>query len=151
MSLSLTSQLGLAMRFHVEVDGYSLGSWSTCKGLGVTFDMIAVNELGQHAYTTNLPGRAKYTPVTLTRGMVSGDWETTRGFLSRVVADGWLLAGGGDRSASIELRDAKQQPVAKWMLRNPMPTSWKGPQLDANGQAVAVESLELIHEGFLDD
>jgi phage tail-like protein len=43
------------------------------------------------------------------------------------------------------------QPVAKWTLKNAVPQSWKGPQLSATGKGVAMETLEIVHEGFLDD
>ena len=39
--------------------------------------------------------------------------------------------------------------VANWMLRNVFPSKWSGPDLDATGNRVAVEQLELVHEGFL--
>ena len=58
---SETDQLGTDFRFLVEVEGYSLGSWTTCKGLGITFKHEKVAELGQHAYNTYIPGRAEYT------------------------------------------------------------------------------------------
>ena len=151
MTLTVDAKLGLAMRFDVVVDGYSLGSWSTCKGLTVTFDTIKINELGQHAWTTNVPNRAKYTAVTLTRAMTAGDWDTTKRWLERVISDGWVTGLATESTATITLRDAKRTEVAVWTLRNALPSAWKGPQLDATGKAVAIETLELIHEGFLDD
>lgn len=151
MSFSETDQLGLAFRFDVIVDGFSLGSWSTCKGLGVTFKHEKITELGQHAYTTYVPGRAEYTAVTLQRAMKSGDWSTTKTWLEKVTADGWLTGSTGMNTATITLKDAKLGDVATWTLKNAMPSSWKGPQLDASGKTVAIETLEIVHEGFLDD
>jgi len=151
MTLTVDANLGLAMRFDVVVDGYSLGSWSSCKGLTVTFDSIKVNELGQHAWTTNIPNRAKYSAVTLTRAMTAGDWATTKRWLEQVIGDGWVTGSATEHTATITLRDAKRAEVAVWTLRNALPSTWKGPQLDATGKAVALETLELIHEGFLDD
>ena len=49
------------------------------------------------------------------------------------------------------MQDAKLSDVAQWKLKNAMPQSWKGPQLDATGKGVALETLEIVHEGFLDD
>lgn len=151
MSFSETDQLGMAFRFDVIVDGFSLGSWASCKGLGVTFKHDKITELGQHAYTTYVPGRAEYTPVTLQRAMKSGDWGTTKTWLEKVTADGWLTGSTGMNTATITLKDAKLGDVATWTLKNAMPSSWKGPQLDAAGKTVAIETLEIVHEGFLDD
>jgi phage tail-like protein len=151
VSFSTTDQLGLAFRFDVVIDGFNLGSWSSCKGLGVTFKHEKITELGQHAYTTNIPGRADYTQITLQRAMKAGDWTTTKAWLEQVTGDSWLTGGSHESSATITLRDAKLEEVASWTLKNAMPVSWKGPQLDAGGKTVATETLDLVHEGFLDD
>lgn len=158
MALGETSLLGMAMRFDVVVDGHDLGSWSACKGLTVTFKHAKVVELGQHEYTTYVPDRAEYATVVLERAMEKGDWDKTRAWLAKVSAADWLLesvgmggiGGAGGSSAQIVLRDAKLGEVASWTLANALPTAWKGPQLDALGKRVAIETLELCHEGFLD-
>lgn len=158
MALGETSLLGMAMRFDVVVDDHDLGSWSSCKGLTVTFKHDKVLELGQHEYTTHIPGRADFANVVLERAMEKGDWDKTRSWLAKVSAADWLLesvglggaGSGGGSSAQIVLRDAKLGEVARWTLANALPTSWKGPQLDALGTRVAIETLELCHEGFLD-
>ena len=151
MSIQETAQLGLAFRFEVIVDGFDLGSWSSCKGLGVTFKHEKVIELGQHAGTTYIPGRAEYTPITLQRAMTAGDWNTTKAWLEQVTSDDWLLMQAATNPATITMKDAKLGVVATWTLRNAMPSSWKGPQLDASGKSVGLETLDLVHEGFLDD
>jgi phage tail-like protein len=151
MSFSEADYLGTDFRFLVEVDGYSLGSWNSCKGLGITFKHEKVAELGQHAYSTYIPGRAEYTAITLQRAMKSGDWDKTKTWLEAVTADGWLVATADAKQATITMQDAATQPVAKWTLKNAMPQSWKGPQLTATGKGVALETLEIVHEGFLDD
>jgi phage tail-like protein len=151
MAFSETDFLGTDFRFLVEVDGYSLGSWNSCKGIGINFKHEKVAELGQQAYNNFVPGRAEYTPITLQRAMKSGDWDQTKLWLEAVTSDAWLTLSGDMKQATITMQDAKQQPVAKWTLKNAMPQSWKGPQLAATGKGVALETLEIVHEGFLDD
>jgi phage tail-like protein len=151
MSFSEADYLGTDFRFLVEVDGYSLGSWNSCKGLGITFKHEKVAELGQHAYNTYIPGRAEYTAITLQRAMKSGDWDKTKTWLEAVTADGWLVMTADAKQATITMQDATTASVAKWTLKNAMPQSWKGPQLTATGKGVALETLEIVHEGFLDD
>ena len=151
MSFSEADYLGTDFRFLVEVDGYSLGSWNSCKGLGITFKHEKVAELGQHAYNTYIPGRAEYTAITLQRAMKSGDWDKTKTWLEAVTADGWLVMAADAKQATITMQDATTASVAKWTLKNAMPQSWKGPQLTATGKGVALETLEIVHEGFLDD
>jgi phage tail-like protein len=148
---------GLVMRFEVVIDGFDLGSWATCKGLEVAFKHEQVKELGEHAYSTFIPGRAEYSKLTLQRAMQPGDWDVTKQWLAKVTHDARLKDRDrnsdkdGARTATITLRDASLQEVATWTLRNAMAAGWKGPQFDANGHTVALEILELVHEGFLDD
>lgn len=172
--------LGMAFRFDVVIDGYDLGSWTSCKGLAVTFKHERVSELGEHTMSTYIPGRVEYSPVSLQRAMTKADWDKTKEWLQIIASAPWLasenpvaeaagdvsvsVGGGGieygssgsaglalqgPSSGKITLRDAALEEVASWELQNVMPASWKGPQLDANGKLVALETLDLIHEGFL--
>lgn len=180
MSIGTTDMLGLAMRFDVVIDGYDLGSWSTCKGLGVTFKHEKVSELGEHTMHTYIPGRVEYSTISLQRAMTKSDWAKTKEWLQIVASAPWLAtenplaeaagdisvtAGGsgieygasgggglalqGPSSGKIALFDASLAEVASWELQNVMPAGWKGPQFDANGKMVAIETLDLVHEGFL--
>ena len=56
---------------------------------------------------------------------------------------------GGGGTARITLCDAKGTPVSTWRLRNVYPAKWDGPELDALTAGIAMEKLELVHEGFL--
>ena len=179
MSLTASSALGMAMRFSVVIDGYDLGSWTTCKGLSVTFKHEPVRELGEHTIVKNIPQQVEYPPITLQRAMVASDWDKTKEWLQFVASATWLLtpdiggttdlgfdiagaagadAGGGGgaggallgpASGNITLLDSHLAPVASWDLQNVLPKSWKGPMFDAKGKAIALESLEIVHEGFL--
>ena len=95
--------------------------------------------------------------------MASAPWLLTdnpatdmAGSVSASVGPGGLQAGGsvggsllGPSSGKISLFDSKLAEVASWELQHVLPQAWKGPQFDANGKLVALETLELVHEGFL--
>lgn len=135
--------LGVTMRFEVVIDGVDLGGWATCQGLAVEFNPEAVRELGENETVQYLPGVVSYPKIVLTRAMTAEDSAKVRS---------WLAAKVGDATpgtASIVLRDAKRRQVAKWDLRNVLPARWTGPTLDAGTSRVAIETLELVHEGFL--
>jgi phage tail-like protein len=86
----------------------------------------------------------KYDQVTLTRAMTKTDSAKVARWLSGCVDQ----SQGG--TARITLKDAHNEEVATWSLRNVLPSSWKGPSLNAkDGSTVAVETLVLAHEGFL--
>jgi phage tail-like protein len=152
MALATDASLGLAMRFRVVVDDVDLGGWTSCTGLSVGFKNTPVAEGANYEYLTILPDRVVYPPVTLRRAMSRQESAQVQQWLSRVVAQWYGAASPNDygaRTARITLFDAHREEVASWSLRNVYPGEWQGPDLDANGQHVAIETLQLVHEGFL--
>jgi phage tail-like protein len=152
-TLSDAARLGMSMRFRVSVDGINLGSWATCAGLSVEFKNKRVAEGGNYEYSVILPDRVEYKTVTLRRAMSQQESAIVQQWLTGVVR-GWYNAASprdfGPRTAEIELFDASGKAVvASWMLRNVYPARWSGPDLDATGNRIAIEALELVHEGFL--
>jgi phage tail-like protein len=135
--------LGLSARFAVVVDGIDLGAWESCAGLKVDFGLVEWAEGGTNSHSYWLPGRLKYEKITLTRAMAAGDSARLIAWLSsRIDKD----TGG---TAKITLRDAHNQDVCSWTLKNVLPFAWEGPGLDAKQNTVALEKLVLAHEGFL--
>jgi phage tail-like protein len=88
-----------------------------------------------------LPGLAKYPNVTLKRG-VTGRTDLFEWWKS--VRDGQVQR----RNVTITLLDEQRQPVVRWLLRNAWPVKIEGPSLNATGNEVAIETLELAHEGL---
>jgi phage tail-like protein len=150
MPLSPGAMLGLAMRFQVVVDGVDLGGWQSCKGLSVDFKPEPIAEGGNYEYSTYLPGRLTYTEVTLMRAMTAADSGKVQQWLSSKIS-GWVtdtgLSSGG--TMRITLQDAHGGQVSSWSLRNVQPKAWKGPDLESTASKVALETLVLVHEGFL--
>jgi phage tail-like protein len=60
-----------------------------------------------------------------------------------------VLDGNVQRTTgSIVLLDASRNPILRWNFRNAWPCKWVGPALNATGNEVAIESIEIAHEGF---
>jgi phage tail-like protein len=141
--LSDKAMLGLSMRFAVVVDGVDLGGWASCQGLQVNFNLVERKEGGVNDRTVWLPNRISYPKIVLTRAMTSADSAKVTKWLSSMVDKD---KGG---TAKITLFDAHNDEVASWSLQNVLPNMWKGPALNAMSREVALETLELVHEGFL--
>jgi phage tail-like protein len=141
--LSESAMLGLSMRFAVVVDGVDLGGWASCQGLSVSFNLVERKEGGVNDRTVWLPGRVTYPRVTLARAMTAADSAKVMTWLAGMVDK----ASGG--TAKITLFDAHNKEVSSWSLQNVLPFTWKGPSLSATSHEVALETLELVHEGFL--
>ncbi|MEV6681592.1 phage tail protein [Streptomyces erythrochromogenes] len=145
---------GLSSRFHVAVGGIELGGWSSCKGLAVTFESEVLNVGGSYDESWVLPTRLTYPTVTLTRAITAKETAMVHAWLRRMQRE-WVSSDDdrdrGD-TATIKLMDTTSQfskPVCEWTLRSVYPKSWKGPDMDATSTNAAMETLELIHQGFL--
>ena len=88
-----------------------------------------------------LPGLAKYSNVVLKRG-ITGRMELFEWWKS--VRDGTP----DRRNVTITLLDEQRNPVQRWQLRNAWPAKLDYSRLQALGNEVAIETLELAHEGF---
>jgi phage tail-like protein len=152
--LALQPPLGMAMRFDIVIGTMSLGSWSSCRGIQVDFKPTRFRELGTNGYRRVLMPDIEYATITLERAMdgrssaVVQQWLTTQAKL-------WLAgtATGAPYSGEtgrITLYNTHALPVANWTVYGVYPSKWTGPTLSGKDTGIAIESLELAHEGFLD-
>jgi phage tail-like protein len=140
--------MGLAFRFTVKIGTLDLGSWQSCSGLKMDFAPLAVKAGGHYNGVRYLAGEVTYPKLVLKRPVSARDSATLQGWLA-TQGRGWVDGGSatGD-PAVVTLYDSYQEPVMKWTLTNARPAAWSGPDLDAGSSKVAVEVLELVHEGF---
>ncbi len=136
-------ETALSPRFTVSIDGYgSLGIWTKCEGLSVEYEIFEYQEGGLNDYIHRLPGRRKYPNVKLTRPLDKDSQSVVK----------WITKMGTKverQSAEIAVHDANGEVVCRWNLTGVCPVKWTGPTLDAGGNQVANETLELAHNGFL--
>ncbi|MGX7826376.1 phage tail protein [Actinokineospora sp. 24-640] len=59
--------------------------------------------------------------------------------------------GGKANAPAVKGAGSEAHEIASWTLRDAIPISWKGPDLNTKGGDVAIESLTLVHRGFLPD
>ncbi|MEM7231816.1 MAG: phage tail protein [Planctomycetota bacterium] len=121
--------------FLVEVDGVSRAGFARCSGLEATRNVFRYREGGLGS-VRNFPGDLSFPAVILERGVAS-DREL------------WDWFQDGDlRDVFIVLIDAQGTERQRWRLDSAYPVRWSGPELDANATAVAVEQMEIVHEGL---
>lgn len=131
----------LSLRFAVDLDGLDRCYFTACEGLGAHYEVETYAEGGNMGFTHQLPIRLNYSNVKLSRpvdrdsGRVAAWFTGIQHKLKRV-------------SAAITVFDGNGQPVATWKLTGAWPIRYTGPQLRADGTGVAIEILELSHQGF---
>ncbi len=145
----VTPAFGVAFRFKVEIDGLALGDWQSCSGLKVDFKPVEMKPGGNYLGSHWLAGEATYSRIVLKRAAVTADSENLQAFLRSHSID-WLngLDSSKESSCKITLFDSGGQPVMWWTLTGARPAAWSGPDLDAGSSKVAIETLELVHNGF---
>lgn len=134
--------------FQVTIEGVTedgaqvRGGFTAVTGLEATIDVIEYrngNEVG--ATVRKIPGLAKFSNIKLKRGVI-GDLSIWNWFESAL--DGNVQRADG----TIVLLDESRQPVMSWRFRRGWPCRWKGPKLRAQRNEVALETLEICHEGL---
>ena len=130
-----------SFNFLIESGGVLQAGFSECTGLSTETDVIEYREGNEDITVRKLPGLKKFGNVTLKRGVAAGQ-EILEG--RKNVADGII-----DRQeVSIILQDEGRTEQVRWNLANAWPAKWTGPELKANANEVAVETLEICHEGL---
>lgn len=126
--------------FKIEIDGIVRGAFQQCSGFDSTIDVIEHREGGENTTPRKLPGLTKFSNIMLMWGMTD-DMELYNWHRDAVL-------GRVDRkNGSIVLLDRQGNETARWNFFNAWPTKYDGPDLNAEGNDVAIEKLELAHEG----
>jgi phage tail-like protein len=140
---------GLAYRFTVKIQGVDVGHWQTCSGLKVDFKPVEIKSGGCYDSVRYLAGEVAYPRIVLRRAIVAAQSRSLQAWLAET-AQSWVNgAASAGVPATITLYDSYGDTVMTWTLLNARPCAWSGPDLDANASKVAIESLELVHEGFV--
>jgi len=128
--------------FRVEIDGLTVGSFSEVSGLSAEGDSVDYREgTDLRNNVRKLIGLRKFPNIVMKRGYTSNDelW-------------GWyinILNGLPDRrNGSIILMNEARQDVLRWNFENGWVNKIEGPMLKASGNEIAMESVEIIHEGI---
>lgn len=127
--------------FLVEIDGIVRGAFSEVTGLDATIDVVEYREGGRNTTPIKLAGMNKYSNITLKWGMTTDtelyDWHRQA-----------VLGNVERRTGSIIVLDRQANEVARWNFINAWPTKYTAPSLNAESAEVAVETLEIVHEGL---
>ena len=128
--------------FRVEWVGTNIG-FSEVSGLNIETQIIEYRDGANPDYATiKMPGMQKFGNITLKRGMMPADneffkwWNTHQ--LNKIER----------RDITIALLNEKHEPIVIWKVRNAFPVKVDGGSLKATGNEVAIETLELAHEGI---
>ena len=130
--------------FHFQVEwGGTKIDFTEVSGLNVETEVLEYRHGRSFEFhTTKMPGMQKTSNITLKRGVFKGDndyykwWNSIE--MNKVTR----------RQITISLLDEKHEPVVTWSAKNAWPIKVEGPSLNAKNNEVAIESMEVVHEGL---
>ena len=126
--------------FRIEINGIDRGGFQECTGLDTTSEPIEYREGTYPLTKRKLAGLVTYSAITLKWGTTDSaelwEWRTK------------TMEGKVERKeATIILMDDAGEEKLRWNLEAAWPSKWVGPTFNAGENSVAVETLELAHEG----
>ena len=127
--------------YKVEIDGLEAGGFSEVTGFDASIDVFEYREGDMTQTPLKIPGLKKYGNITLKQGLVDS-----------MVLYEWMTAGlegdGERKTLTITLLDIAGSPAASWQIINAWPVKYTAPDFNATSSEVAIESLEIAHEGM---
>jgi phage tail-like protein len=133
---------GLAnCRFYLRVGNETQAVFTEVSGLQVETTVQDYEEGGLNSFVHRLPGRAKVGNLTLKRGITKGN-EFYKWYAN--VASGKIER----KNVSLVIFSPTGEVIAQWDFEGAFPVKWVGPQLVADGTALAVETIEMAHAGL---
>jgi len=128
--------------FRLEIDGLPVAGFSEVSGLTIDRDATDYREgTDKTNLVRKLAGLTKVVALVAVRGTTQDDtlWRWHE-----------RLARGVDdrRSGSLVLMNEAHKDVIRWNFENGILTKLEGPAVKASDNAVAVERMEIVHEGL---
>ena len=132
-------------KFHFSVEwppGTRMG-FTEVTGLTMESDVIEYRDgSSPEFHKIKMPGLQKLSNITLKRGTFQGDIEF----------NDWMETISMNtvqrRDVTIKLLNEAHEPVITWQVLNAWPVKVQSSDLKADGNEVAIETMEIAHEGI---
>ena len=130
-------------RFLLEIDGITQAGFSDVTIPDISTDPIEYREGNEDTTVRKLPGLTKYGNLTLKWGTTDSlelfEWR-------KLVMQGKM--GDARKNIAIVLMDEEGNAAARWEFKEAWPSKYGAPELSAKGNDIAIESVEIVHEGM---
>ena len=131
-------------KFHFEVKwDTNVMSFQEVSGLDIQSEEIKYRAGDSKQFSViKMPGMVKYGNVTMKKGVFKGDnkfWD----WLNQIKLNTIKRV-----PVTISLLDESSAPTMVWTLANAWPTKISSTDLKAEGNEVAIETIEIVHEGL---
>ncbi len=128
--------------FRVEWGGTRIG-FTEVTGLEVSTDVIEYRDGASPEYSKiKMPGMQKFGNITMKRGTFAHDNEYYNWWNTHA------LNTIERRDITISLLNETHEPVVVWKVKNAWPVKVQSTDLKGDGNEVAIETIEIAHEGL---
>ena len=128
-------------RFLVEIDSLVVAGFAEVTGIQAETETEEYREGGVNDHVHKFPRLTRYPNLVFKRGLTESaelwNWYGN-------VVDGRVQRKNG----AILLVDRTGEPAWRWEFVQAYPVKWTGPDLRGDGNATAIETLELVHNGL---
>jgi phage tail-like protein len=126
-------------RFIISIpDIDTIGHFSYCSGLELSFEMYEYAEGGNNDYVHKLPGRLHFPNLLLSRGLTNS--------VALLQWFGQTKTKAVTKQVTLTVKSGSEQRV--FTFADAFPVRWTGPSFDSNAAAMGTESLEIAHSGL---
>lgn len=133
----------LACFFALEIDGIQSAKFSKCEGLEAETYVYEVEEGGLNTNTHKFYGRTRFPNIVLESG-VSSNNDLYKWYKDTVLTENKIERKDG----SVVMYNPAGEEVKRWDFHRAIPCRWVGPQLSIDSNGLAIEKLEIAHEGL---
>lgn len=141
--------------------------FTSVSGMSITTDSIPYREGGYNTTVHQIPGQSTFTPITLQRGVMLGksqNWDWMRQLFATITATATTRAVNQNFRCDLEIEvlshpipaagvedgapETKDHTAMRFRVYNAWPTTVAYSDLNAGDNALFVEQMTLVHEGF---
>lgn len=130
--------------FVVELDGQIVAGFKEVSGLDSKIEVIDYREGGEKFFPVRkLPGKVSFSNIVLKTGVTDDtqlyDWHQD-----------WVKGSDSAKRKNIRiaLQDRAGNEKRSWKIREAWPANYTGPTFNAEAHEVAIQTVELAHEGI---
>lgn len=132
--------------YKVEIDSVDVGGFDRVSGLTVQMETVTYSEGGRNDHIHHLPGQFQHSNLVLRKGVTDRTalWDWIDSLKTGSMAD-----TNARRTVVVKLqKNYKSSEMWGWEFTDAYPVRWTGPELRADQGAVALETVELVHNGL---
>jgi phage tail-like protein len=137
-------------KFRIKWDGEYVAGLSKCSALKKTTEVVDWREGGDPTHGRKLPGKTSYEPITMDKGMAHDEkFEAWANLVNNFEGDAAMSLANYRKEIVIDVYNLQGNVVLSYIVHRCWVSEYTAvPDLDAGGNAVAIQTIKLENEGW---